>query len=174
MLVRLSWTVTTSSSSGLSRPQIDLAPHTMADTQTYSSLPGDNNTELRTTDYEDEVYQRGLQFSRPPFTVKSLDWEGLAKQHMSAESTGYLVGNAGIGETATKNRSAFKRWSVVPLRLAETEKLLRLSTQLLGHRVPVPFAMAPVGAQRIFNPEGEVAAARAASDQYVPFNHKLC
>ncbi|KPI44143.1 putative lactate 2-monooxygenase [Cyphellophora attinorum] len=141
----------------------------MADTQAFSSLPGDNNTELRTTDYEDEVYQRGLQFSRPPFTFKSLDWEGLAMQRMSAESTGYLVGNAGTGETATKNRKAFERWSLVPQRLIETEKLPRLSTQILGHRMPVPFAMAPVGVQRTFNPEGEIAAARAASDQHVPF-----
>jgi lactate 2-monooxygenase len=141
----------------------------MADTQTSGSLPGEDTTELRTTDYEDEVYQRGLQFSRPPFTFKSLDWEGLAMQRMSAESTGYLVGNAGTGETATKNRKAFERWSLVPQRLVETEQLPRLSTRILGHRVPVPFAMAPVGVQRIFNPEGEVAAARAAAKEHVPY-----
>ena len=43
-------------------------------------------------EYEDQVYQKGLKYSRPPFTFKSTEWEGLAQQRMSAESAGYVVG----------------------------------------------------------------------------------
>ena len=44
-----------------------------------------------------------------------------------------------------------------------------LQTTIFGDTYPYPIAMAPVGVQRIFNPEGEVAAARAAAKEQVPY-----
>jgi lactate 2-monooxygenase len=139
-------------------------------------------------EYEKSVYQKGLHFERPPFTFCSQEWEGQAKARMSAESAGYVVGNAGTGETAEKNRDAFKRWSIVPKRLVRTETLPDLSAKVLGHDLQFPLAIAPVGVQRklssrlsndarvlsdwlsgIFNAEGEEAVARAAAKENVPF-----
>lgn len=119
--------------------------------------------------YEQEVYSRGLHYERPPFTFKSLEWEQLAMQRMSAEATGYVTGNAGSGETARKNRAAFSRWSIIPQRLIKTSHLPALDASVLGETHPVPFAIAPVGVQRIFNPDGEVAAAKAAAKEQVPY-----
>jgi lactate 2-monooxygenase len=133
----------------------------------HGNLNGDS--ELTPTAYEDNIYERGLQYERPPFTFKPLDWESLAIERMSAESTGYVVGSAGTGETALKNRRAFERWSIVPSRLVETNRLPSLSTQVLGRPVPLPFAVAPVGVQCIFNPDGELASARAAAKEHVPY-----
>jgi lactate 2-monooxygenase len=84
---------------------------------------------------------------------------------MSAESKGYVVGNAGTGETAKKNIEAFYKWSIVPKRLNKTTKtdLPKLSTSVLGADFNFPIAVAPVGVQRIFHPDGEEASAAAAA-----------
>lgn len=122
--------------------------------------------------YEQKIYQRGLEYERPPFTFQSLKWEAQAEERMSAESKGYVVGNAGTGETARKNREAFAKWSIVPSRLNKTSELPNLSTQvkrISEQRLPFPIAIAPVGVQRIFNPDGEVASARAAAREGVPY-----
>jgi lactate 2-monooxygenase len=120
-------------------------------------------------EYEKEIYQRGLQFHRPPFTFQSGQWEARAEERLSAESKGYVVGNAGTGETTRKNREAFAKWSIVPKRLIKTEGLPNLSTKVLGKEFPFPIAVAPVGVQRIFNPEGELASTSAAAKQSVPY-----
>lgn len=120
--------------------------------------------------YEEEIYQKGLRYQRPPFTFNSLDWESLASERLSTNSKGYVVGNAGTGETARKNREAFLKWSIVPRRLVETgRKSPDLSTEVLGQKFPFPIAVAPVGVQRIFNPDGERASARAAARERVPY-----
>jgi lactate 2-monooxygenase len=141
----------------------------MAAMQNQNGVHQNDQADLTPTRYEDDVYAKGLQYERPPFTFKPLDWESLASQRMSAESNGYVVGNAGTGETANKNRKAFERWSIVPQRLVKTDNLPSLSTRVLGRQTSVPFAIAPVGVQRIFNPDGELASARAAAKERVPY-----
>ncbi|KAF1990209.1 FMN dependent dehydrogenase [Aulographum hederae CBS 113979] len=112
--------------------------------------------------YENEVLQKGLQYERPPMTFKNLDWEGLAKERLSANSFGYVAGSAGTAETNEKNRAAFKKWSIVPSRLVKAD-FPDLHVDLFGERYQFPIALAPVGVQRIFNPDGEVASAKAAA-----------
>lgn len=143
-------------------------------TQHHTSVYRPDMQKLSNADpvkYENEVYQKGLHYERPPFTFQSLEWEGLASQRMSAESKGYVVGNAGTGETARKNREAFAKWSIVPRRMVDTDhKFPDLSTTVLGQpKLPFPIAVAPVGVQRIFNPDGEIASAAAASRLGIPY-----
>lgn len=82
-----------------------------------------------------------------------------------------MSGNAGTGETTRKNLEAFARWSIVPKRLIKTTGLPDLSTKLskLNTHSPSPIAIAPVGVQRIFNPDGELASAAAAAQEEVPY-----
>ncbi|KAI1414605.1 putative FMN dependent dehydrogenase [Hypoxylon sp. FL1857] len=153
--------------------------------------PGQRPDMARHTDpdpiaYEKEVYQRGLRYQRPPFTFKPLEWEPLAAERMSADAKGYVLGCAGTGETARKNRDAFARWSIVPRRLGlggmggtrkgrngdggeEKGIFPDISVEVLGRKLPCPIACAPVGVQKIMNPEGELAAAAAAAREKVPF-----
>ena len=44
-----------------------------------------------------------------------------------------------------------------------------LRTTVLGEKLASPIAIAPVGVQKIFNPDGEEATARAAAKENVPF-----
>ena len=121
-------------------------------------------------EYEKSVYQKGLLFERPPFTFQSGEWERLAGERMSAESKGYVTGNAGTGETTRKNRDAFVKWSIVPKRLIKTTSLPVLSTKInFAGDLPFPIAVAPVGVQRIFSPDGELASAAAAAKEHVPY-----
>lgn len=99
-------------------------------------------------EYEKSVYKKGLDYERPPFTFSSTEWEKQASEIMSATSKGYVVGNAGTGETAKKNIDAFKKWSIVPKRLVKTGGLPDLSTQVFGQKFQFPIAAAPVGVQR--------------------------
>lgn len=118
--------------------------------------------------YEQEIYSKGLHYQRPNITFKSQDWEHLAKERLSAESWGYVGGNAGTGETYNKNLEAFKKWSIVPSRLVKAD-FPDLSTTVLGQKIPYPVAMAPIGVQKIFHPEAEVGAAKAAAAESVPY-----
>jgi isopentenyl diphosphate isomerase/L-lactate dehydrogenase-like FMN-dependent dehydrogenase len=98
--------------------------------------------------YESSIYQKGLHYERPPFTFRSEEWEPRAIARISADSAGYVVGNAGTGERARKNRTALDRWSIVPKRLVRTEGLPDLSARVLEHDLQFPLAIAPIGVQR--------------------------
>ena len=120
-------------------------------------------------DYEMQTYIRGLDFERPPLTFEASKWEELACSRMSAESKGYVYGSAGTRETTDKNRAAFKKWSIVPRRLVKYDGFPMLKKDLFGETLQFPLAMAPVGVLKIFNPDGEVAAAKAAAREAVPY-----
>jgi hypothetical protein len=98
--------------------------------------------------YEQSIYMKGLHYERPQISLKSTEWQPQAEARMSAESKGYLIGNAGTGETTDKNLRAFRQWSIVPRRLIKVDGLPDLSTRVLGMEVQYPVALAPVGVQR--------------------------
>jgi lactate 2-monooxygenase len=120
-------------------------------------------------DYELETYKRGLSFERSPFTFQSSEWETQALQRLSSESKGYVYGSAGSRETDDKNKAAFKKWSIVPRRCVGVKKFPDMTTEILGEKLQFPIAMAPIGVQKIVNPDGEVAATRAAAKECVPY-----
>ncbi|KAF2034568.1 putative FMN dependent dehydrogenase [Setomelanomma holmii] len=128
-----------------------------------------NHPEQDAVDYEMQTYTRGLDFERPPLTFQADKWEELACSRMSAESKGYVYGSAGMRETTDKNRAAFKKWSIVPRRLVKYDGFPSLKKEILGETLQFPIAISPVGVLKIFNADGEVAAARAAAKEAVPY-----
>jgi hypothetical protein len=98
--------------------------------------------------YSQSIYTKGLHYIRPQISLKSAEWQPEAEARLSAESKGYLIGNAGTGETTYNNLRAFRQWSLVPRRMLKVEGLPDLSTRVLGTSVEYPVAMAPVGVQR--------------------------
>jgi isopentenyl diphosphate isomerase/L-lactate dehydrogenase-like FMN-dependent dehydrogenase len=59
------------------------------------------------------------------------------------------------------NREGFTHYKLRPRRLVDTTNL-DMSVELFGARYDSPIFLAPCGAQAAFNPQGEVAVARAA------------
>ena len=51
----------------------------------------------------------------------------------------------------------------------EEELFADTSVTVLGQKLPFPIATAPVGVQKIFNPEGEAATARASASLGIPY-----
>lgn len=127
--------------------------------------------------YEQSVFQAGLHSAKPPFTFRSSQWESQAQSVLSANSWGYIYGNCGAGSTYRKNLAAFDKWSIVPRRLVPSRNdpvtgspaFADTHTTVLGQKLSFPLAIAPIGVQRIFHPEGEVAAAKASASLGIPY-----
>jgi isopentenyl diphosphate isomerase/L-lactate dehydrogenase-like FMN-dependent dehydrogenase len=89
---------------------------------------------------------------------------------LPAEAFGYVAGSAGSGSTNRANRRAFERLRIVPRMLRDVSER-DLSVSLLGHDLPAPVLLAPIGVQTIVHPEGELASARAAAAAGLVFVH---
>jgi 4-hydroxymandelate oxidase len=75
----------------------------------------------------------------------------------------YFQGGAGDEVTLRANVASFRRWRLRPRMLVDVSGL-ELGTTLLGSRVSMPLGVAPFAMQRLIDPDGEVATARAAAD----------
>jgi 4-hydroxymandelate oxidase len=74
----------------------------------------------------------------------------------------YFEGGAGDEVTLRANRAAYDRWRFRPRMLVDVSEVTTATT-LLGTPVSMPLGIAPYAMQRLIDPEGEVATARAAA-----------
>jgi isopentenyl diphosphate isomerase/L-lactate dehydrogenase-like FMN-dependent dehydrogenase len=96
-----------------------------------------------------------------PRVVCIEDLRPLARRRLPKAVFDYVDGGAEGEVTLRENCRAFQEVSFRP-RHAVTFPACDLRTRVLGFDLSVPFLLAPVGYSRLINPEGEVAAARAA------------
>src|ERR1700720_269367 len=95
--------------------------------------------------------------------VNVADFERVASEKLEAGVLGYFAGGAGDEETLRDNVAAWKRWQLRPRALAgHAEWSTR--TELLGADLSTPVLVAPVAYQRLVDPDGEIAMARAVAD----------
>lgn len=96
------------------------------------------------------------------------DLESAARDVLPGEIWDFLAGGSGTEASLVANRTALERIFVVPRMLRDlTESTTEV--EVLGRRAALPMAVAPVAYQRLFHPDGELAAARAARDAGVPY-----
>lgn len=75
----------------------------------------------------------------------------------------------GEGEyTLRRNRAAFDLLEFRPETPRDVSRA-DTSTTVLGQRIPLPIALSPIGAPRMFHHEGELAVARAARHAGIPY-----
>jgi L-lactate dehydrogenase (cytochrome) len=118
--------------------------------------------------FQFEIYALGLADEVPKLPVAVARLEERARQLLSAQAFGYVAGGAGAERTVQANLRAFERWQIIPRMLRDVSER-DLGATVLGTSLPVPVMLAPVGVQTIVHPEAELAAARAAAAQGVPF-----
>jgi len=95
--------------------------------------------------------------------IVSIDeYEGIARAKLPTEVFDYFAGGAGAEWTLRANVEAFDRWVLRPRVLTGVAER-DTSTEVLGTRVSFPVLVAPWAFQRMADPEGEVATARAAA-----------
>ena len=131
------------------------------------SKPGPEETNVGRKRQE-EVYVGGVAGDRPAAPVDVTRLEAAARRKMSAEGFAYVAGGAGLESTILENREAFERWRIVPRMLKDVSER-DTSVELFGHTLPSPFLLAPIGVLEMAHREADLAVARAAAAEGVPF-----
>jgi isopentenyl diphosphate isomerase/L-lactate dehydrogenase-like FMN-dependent dehydrogenase len=90
------------------------------------------------------------------------DYEREAERLLDPGTFGYFAGGAGDERTLRDNVEAFSRWNLRPRVLVDVGEVTT-ETTVLGREVSMPLLVAPTAFQRLANPDGEVATARAAA-----------
>src|SRR5262249_57465981 len=88
------------------------------------------------------------------------DFESVARQKLPPAHFGYMATGVDDDATLRANREGFSRFQIRPRRLVDVSRV-DTSTQLFGVTWRTPIILAPVGSQKAFHPEGEIAVARA-------------
>jgi isopentenyl diphosphate isomerase/L-lactate dehydrogenase-like FMN-dependent dehydrogenase len=89
------------------------------------------------------------------------DFEPVARKKLPPAHWGYLATGTDDDETIRANREGFARWDLHPRRLVDVSHI-DTSVKMLGTTWETPIVINPIGSQRAFHPEGEIAVARAA------------
>jgi lactate 2-monooxygenase len=115
-----------------------------------------------------EIYVGGARGSYPSVPVSFERLQEAARSRMSPEGFAYVAGGAGTEETMRENRAAFERWRIVPRMLHDVSSR-DTSVEVLGTRLPSPFVLCPIGVLEMAHPDADVAVARAAAAEGIPF-----
>jgi 4-hydroxymandelate oxidase len=104
----------------------------------------------------------------PRDVVAVSDYESYARARLNANAWAFLSAGAADEITLRDNRAAFDR---IRMRSRVLCKVRGGHTRftLLGQPFEHPIALAPVGYQKLFHPEGELASAQAARVMSAPF-----
>jgi isopentenyl diphosphate isomerase/L-lactate dehydrogenase-like FMN-dependent dehydrogenase len=101
------------------------------------------------------------QIRKPEDALTAMDFEELCHNALPPAHWGFLASGVDDDLTVKANISAFHRIGLKPRRLVDVSKT-DLGIELFGQRWSSPFFLCPIGAQKAFHPEGELAVARAA------------
>lgn len=115
-----------------------------------------------------ELAQRLSEQSAQPAIIKSakdaldvFDFEPVAEKNIPIAHWGYLNTGSDDDGTIRANRDGFNHWVLRPRRLIDVSKI-DMSVSLYGKKYPTPIVINPVGSQKAFHTDGEIAVARAA------------
>ncbi|GAM91390.1 hypothetical protein ANO11243_094400 [Dothideomycetidae sp. 11243] len=94
--------------------------------------------------------------------------EDLAKERLSQGGWLYASSNAGYSTTHLANRQSFYRHRIIPRMLVDTNKR-DTAHEIWGHKASAPIGFSPVGINKIYHPQGELAVAKVAKELNLPY-----
>jgi 4-hydroxymandelate oxidase len=94
--------------------------------------------------------------------INIADYLEAAREKVDPKIWCYFEGGAGDEATLRANVAAWERWQLRPRMLVDVSELTTATT-LLGTEVSSPLGIAPFAMQRLLDPGGEIATARAAA-----------
>src|SRR5471030_3293037 len=97
----------------------------------------------------------------PKEAINVFDFEPVMRQNVPPAHFGYMASGVDEDVTLRANREGFLKFQLRPRRLVDVSTV-DMSTEILGVKYDSPIILAPIGGQKSFHPEGEVAVARAA------------
>ncbi len=109
----------------------------------------------------ENVQQSGDVISSPDQALDVMDFEAAARKAIPPAHFGYLA--TGVDEDATvqANRDGYSHIQIRARRLVDVEKI-DTSRTIFGAQWDTPIVLSPIGSQKAFHPDGELAVARAA------------
>jgi 4-hydroxymandelate oxidase len=118
------------------------------------------------------AWSQQLAVSNQPFVLKSakdalqvMDFEEAARRALPPAHWGYMASGSDDDLTLKANVEAFRHIGLKPRRLVDVSRP-DLSTAVFGAKWETPLFVCPVGGQRAFHAEGEMATARAAKARH--------
>src|ERR1700752_3736357 len=97
----------------------------------------------------------------PKEAINVFDFEPVMRAKVPPAHFGYMASGIDDEVTLRANREGFLKFQLRPRRLVDVSKV-DTSTEILGVRYANPIIIAPVGGQKSFHAEGEIAVARGA------------
>jgi 4-hydroxymandelate oxidase len=97
----------------------------------------------------------------PKEAINVFDFEPVCRKNVPPAHFGYMASGIDDEVTLRANREGFLKFQLRPRRLVDVSKV-DTSTEILGVKYDTPIVLAPVGGQRSFHDEGELASARGA------------
>jgi 4-hydroxymandelate oxidase len=97
----------------------------------------------------------------PGQAVDVFDFERLARRNLPPAHWGYLATGVDGDATLAANRAGFSDYSLRVRRLVDTRQV-DLTARLFDRTWDTPVVIDPVGSQKAFHPDGELATAKAA------------
>jgi isopentenyl diphosphate isomerase/L-lactate dehydrogenase-like FMN-dependent dehydrogenase len=105
--------------------------------------------------------QNSPAISRAADALSVADFEALTRTMLPPAHLGYLFSGVDDDGTLKLNREGFQHFQLRPRRLVDVSKP-DLRTEIFGVSWEAPIFLCPVGGQKMFHAEGEIAVARAA------------
>ena len=97
----------------------------------------------------------------PKEAINVFDLEPVCRQNVPPAHFGYMASGIDDEVTLRANREGFLKFQLRPRRLVDVSKV-DMKTNILGVTYDSPIVVAPVGGQRAYHPDGELATARGA------------
>ncbi len=124
-------------------------------------LAAESPDETRFSALLDDVAQGADLISSPDQALNVMDFEPVARKVLPPAHFGYLATGVDDDATIRANRDGYSKFQIRSRRLVDVSKI-DMSVRLFDASWETPIVISPVGSQKAFHPEGEVAVARAA------------
>jgi len=102
-----------------------------------------------------------LKLSAAEEAITLMDFEEAARRVLPPAHWGYMASGVDDDATLRANREGFTHFRLRPRRLVDVSRI-DMKTEVFGTVWDSPIFLCPIGGQKMFHPEGEVAVARAA------------
>ena len=103
----------------------------------------------------------GELIKSPQDAINVFDFEPVAHKNVPPAHFGYMASGIDDEVTLRANREGFLKFQLLPRRLNDVSKV-DTSVELFGIKYDSPIFVCPIGGNKFFHPDGEVAVAKAA------------
>jgi 4-hydroxymandelate oxidase len=122
---------------------------------------GTSRDQSRALGLVEQVVQEPELITSAAAALDVFDFEPVARKKVPVAHWGYLMTGSDDDGTIRANREGFNRYELRVRRLVDVSRI-DTSVQIFGKKWDTPIVINPVGSQKAFHTEGELAVARAA------------